>query len=224
MVPQSQKRKRRNSSRVNLFISFGFHALIVIALTYFAAREGLLGKTIKKIAIEMVKEKPPEKPKEQPKPKEEPPKVEAPKTAAVEPPKQVAPAPVARAAEQAPPTVAPAAVDVPSFAFEGGKQVDTSSDPVELYKGLIEYSLRSQWARPEDLDDHAFVAEIEVAVDRAGHISQPVWKKSSGNPRWDDSVRKVLASASSMNHAPPTNFPSHITVRFDVVEMEAALP
>jgi len=64
MTPQSQARERRNSSRVNLLIAFAFHAAIVVALVYFAAREGLLGKQLKKIAVEMVREKPPEKPKE----------------------------------------------------------------------------------------------------------------------------------------------------------------
>src|SRR5215510_14175726 len=87
MVPQTQPRKPRNSSRVNLLISFSFHALIVIVGFYFAARGGLLGNQMKKIAVEMVKEKPPEKPKEPEKPKAEPPKVEPPK---VEPTKVAA--------------------------------------------------------------------------------------------------------------------------------------
>ena len=64
MVPQTQPRKKRNSSKVNLLISFTFHALIVLVGFYFAARGGLLGKQLKKIAVEMVKEKPPEKPKD----------------------------------------------------------------------------------------------------------------------------------------------------------------
>ena len=79
MLPQSQQRKKRNSSKVNLLISFIFHTLIVLAMFYFAARQGLLGKQMKKIAVEMVKEKPPEKPKEPEKPKVETPKVETPK-------------------------------------------------------------------------------------------------------------------------------------------------
>src|ERR1035437_11100928 len=79
MLPQSQQRKKRNSSKVNLLISFIFHTLIVLVMFYFAARQGLLGKQMKKIAVEMVKEKPPEKPKEPEKPKVETPKVETPK-------------------------------------------------------------------------------------------------------------------------------------------------
>src|SRR5579872_4134919 len=120
MVPQTQQRKPRNSSKVNLLISFAFHGVIVIALVYFAARQGLLGKQLKKIAVEMVKEKPPEKPKEQPKPKEELPKTESPKAAVtpkIEAPKLAAQAPPPLAAE-APPASAPPAVDVPSFVFE----------------------------------------------------------------------------------------------------------
>src|SRR6516164_9403189 len=99
MLPQTQKRKPRTPSKVNLLISLAFHTMILVALLYFAARQGLLGKAIKKIAVEMVKEKPPEKPKEPEKPKVEPPKVEPPKVAIkTEVPREVAPPP--------PPTVA----------------------------------------------------------------------------------------------------------------------
>src|ERR1700742_1521902 len=150
MLPQSQPRKKKNSSKVNLTISFVFHVLLVGVLLFFAAREGLLGKKIQKISVEMVKEKPPEKPKEPEKPKVEPPKVETPK---VEPPKVVeetkpTPPPVA-----APPVVAPPAAEVPSFEFEGGKAVNSESDPVQLYKGYIEYVLRSKWNRPDNMED-----------------------------------------------------------------------
>ena len=138
MLPHTQARKKRNSSKVNLLISFTFHALIVVVGLYFAARGGLLGKQIQKISVEMIKEKPPEKPKVAEKPKIEPPK-EAPKLAAapkVEPPKE-APPPAA-----GPPTVAPPAAELPSFVFDGGKTVESSSDPVQLYKGLLEYAFR----------------------------------------------------------------------------------
>ena len=212
MLPQSQERKKRNSSKVNLLISFIFHSVIVLVMFYFAAREGLLGKQLKKISIEMVKEKPPQKPKEPDKPKVEVPKVvEAPKVSApklVEAPKVEAPS--------APPTVAPPAAELPSFEFEGGKAVETSSDPVQLYKGAVEYALRSQWQRPEDEADDGYVAEVQIAVGRDGHLGDSQWQKSSGDVRWDDSVKKALAAVRSMNRPPPTNFPAQIVVRFDV--------
>ena len=225
MLPQSQPRKRRNSSKVNLLISFTFHAAIVLALAYFAAREGLLGKQLKKIAVEMVKEKPPEKPKEPEKPKIEPPKVEPPK---VEPPK-VAVAPRVEVPKEAtppppavnvgpPPPSAPAPAEVPAFVFEGGKAVETGTDPGQLYKGFVEYALRSNWDRPTDIDDKGFVAEVEVSVDRAGRLSQPEWKRGSGNKRWDDSVRTAVAAIKSLDRPPPTNFPPRVIIRFDVQE------
>ena len=224
MVPQSQQRKPRNSSKVNLLISMTFHGLLVAAVLYFAAREGLLGKRIRKIAVEMVKEKPPEKPKEPEKPKVEPPKVEQPKVAQApkfEPPPQVAAPPPPSGA--APPAAAPPPVDVPSFAFDGGRPVETMTDPVQIYKGLVEYAYRSRWNRPEDEQDHAFVAEVEISVDRSGRISNPVWKKSSGDKRWDASVRDVLAEVKGVSSVPPTNFPPRVLVRFDVTESESAI-
>jgi outer membrane biosynthesis protein TonB len=215
MLPQSQERKKQNSSKVNLLISFIFHTLIVVVMFYFAARQGLLGKQMKKIAVEMVKEKPPEKPKEPEKPKMESPKVETPKV--VEKPKEVEEAKAAPPpSTMAPPTVAPPAAELPSFEFEGGKTVETSSDAVQIYKSYLEYALRSKWQRPDNLADENYVAEVEVAVNRAGDVSDPVWRKGSGDPKWDESVRKVFVTVSRLDHPPPTNYPPRETIRFDV--------
>jgi len=218
MQPQTQPRKPRNSSKVNLAISVTFHVVLVLALFYLAAREGFLGKQLQKISVEMVKEKPPEKPREPEKPKVEPPKVETPK---VETPKMVetpAPQPTTVAAVTAPPAVAPPSADLPSFEFEGGKAVETSSDAVQVYKGYLEYALRSKWNRPDNLADDNYVAEVEVAVNRAGDVSDPVWRKGSGDPKWDESVKKVFVAVSHLDHPPPTNFPPRVTIRFDVQE------
>jgi outer membrane biosynthesis protein TonB len=216
MLPQSQARKKRNSSKVNLMISFALHALIVAVALYFAARQGLLGKQLKKISIEMVKEKLPEKPKEPEKPKtEEPPKAEPSRveTAKVAEAPKVTASPVV-----APPSVAPPSAEMPSFEFEGGKAVETSSDPVHLYQSYMEYTLRSKWNRPDNIADDSYVAEVEVSVDRAGQISKPEWKKGSGDKPWDDSVKQVFNVVRDMDRPPPTNFPSRVMVRFDVQE------
>jgi hypothetical protein len=226
MLPQTQQRKPRNSARMNLLISLFFHGAILGALLYFAAREGLLGKQLRKIAVEIVKEKPPDKPKEPEKRKEEPPKVDVPKIVEVpkvEPPKEMAQTPPPNTGA-APPAMAPPSQDVGSFVFDGGKAVETSSDPVQLYKGLLEYSLRSRWDRPEDMDDHDFVVEVEVSVDRKGQIANPVWKKGSGETRWDNSVRQAIAKTSGVSRPPPSNFPSRVVVRFDVVPAEPVNP
>ncbi|HUA39545.1 MAG TPA: TonB family protein [Candidatus Sulfopaludibacter sp.] len=213
MLPHTQARKKRNSSKVNLLISFTFHALIVAVGLYFAARGGLLGKQIQKISVEMIKEKQPPKPKPPDKPKVEPPKVEPPKEAAApkaEPPKELSSPPAG------PPTVAPPAAELPSFVFEGGKTVETSSDPVQLYKGLLEYAFRSKWDRPQNLHDDDYVAEVRVTVDHQGHVSDVEWLKGSGNSRWDDSVRQAITAVQKMDSPPPTNFPPSVVIRFDV--------
>lgn len=212
MIPQTQARKKKNSSKVNLTISFAVHSAIVVVLFYFAAREGFLGKQLQKISVQMVHEKPPEKPPEPPKveppkivetPKQEPPKmVEAPKS---EPPPSAAP-----------PVVAPASTDVPAFDFGGGHTVVSESDPVQLYKGYMEYALRQQWNRPEDMNDDAYVAEVAVDVDKKGDLSNPIWLKGSGNSLWDASVKAVFDSVKVIDRLPPTNFPPHVTIRFDI--------
>jgi hypothetical protein len=173
MIPHTQTRPPKNSGKVNLLISFVFHALLVVVLFYFAAREGLLGKKLEKISVQLIKEKPPEKAKP-PEPKVEPPKVEPPK---VETPKVAAAPKLTAPPVVAPPVVAPANTELPSFDFGGGKAVETSSDPVQLYKGFIEYTLRSKWDRPEDLADADYVAEVAVAVARDGTLSDVRWEK-----------------------------------------------
>jgi outer membrane biosynthesis protein TonB len=67
------------------------------------------------------------------------------------------------------------------------------------------------------------VAEVEIDVDRSGNIKNPVFTKTTGNKVWDDSVRQAVNLTKSVNHAPPTNFPSHVTVKFDVQEAEPVL-
>lgn len=224
------KTRRRNSSGVNLLISVVFHGVIVLVLVYFAAREGLLGKELKKIAVEMVKETPPEPKKEEPPPEEiaqtppETPPLDAPEV--TRPPEDnppAAPPPSAGLADNSAPVVAPPPSALPSFSFAGGQAVRTTSDPIQLYKGFIEFSLRSRWNRPTDMADNLFVAEVEIGVDPRGQLSSPVWKKSSGNPRWDASVREALAATPAVNRPPPTNFPSRVLVRFDVQEVQSEL-
>jgi TonB family protein len=210
MLPQSQPRRTKNSSKVNLAISFTFHAALVLVLLYFAARSGILGDQLKKITIQMVKEqKPPPKPKPPP-PPPPPPKIVAPKVVA--PPKVMA----AKAPPPAAPIVAPPAQVLPSFDFGGGRAVATSSDPVQLYKGAIQYAFQSKWNRPDNIDDARFVDEIQVDVSRDGQISNPQWEKSSGNATWDESVRKAIQAVTSMDAPPPTNFPPKVVIRFDV--------
>jgi len=227
MLPATQKRKPRNSSKVNLFLSLIFHSLIVLAVFFFAAHEGFLGERMRTLTVVMDPKKP--EPKDPVKPKEvEPPKPEPPKLADLvkppEPPKFTQ-APPPATAMTAPPAIAPPVADAASFDFSGGVVVESSSDPVEIYKGQLEYSLRSGWNRPEDLDDQSLVAEVEVAVDAKGQIAaDPVWKKSSGQKRWDDSVRQALAKTRSMSRPPPANFPSRFVVRFDVVATEPVGP
>jgi len=216
MLPQTHHRKKRNSSKVNLAISFVLHAALVGALLYCAARQGWLGKQVQHISVTMVKEKTPEKPKEPEKPKAEPPKVDLPKN---EPPKYEEPKPAA-APVNAPPVVAPPNADVPSFQFEGGKAVNTESDPVQLYKGYVEYVLRSKWNRPDNMEDEKYVAEVQVSVDKAGNLRDVQWEKGSGNTKWDQSVRDVFKEVQTIDRRPPTNFPPQVTIRFDIESEE----
>ena len=217
MIPQSQPKKRKNSSKANLIISTIFHAILVGLMFYFAARSGILGKKVQTITTTLIHEKKPEMPKPKPEPPKEPPK-EVPK----ELPKVVE-APRTPAPSTAPPVVAPPPAEVPGFTFDGGKTVESSSDPVQLYKGYMEYVLRSKWDRPDNMDDGKYAAEVAVNVDKAGDINESKWLKGSGNAKWDQSVRNVFKEVSNIGRPPPTNFPPDVTIRFDVQEEDVPL-
>jgi TonB family protein len=108
---------------------------------------------------------------------------------------------------------------MPAFNFsDGAKPVETSTNaPLLYYKSLMEYALRSNWERPADLADDAFVAEVEVSVDPSGRITGVDWKKGSGNAQWDDSVKRAIAATKTVNRPPPRDFPGKVLVRFDVL-------
>lgn len=216
-----QKRTKRNSSKVNLVISVIFHGVLIFVVFFFAAREGLVGKRLKQLAVTMVpKEKKPEPPKEKPpEPKPEPVKPsETPKTSLPPPPVETAThAPPPPPVDAGPVTAAPAAVSLPSFEFsDGAKEVQSISDPNGIYKALVEHSLRSAWNRPEDLPDDNFVARVEVEVSTSGRVLDYHWISGSGNARWDNSVKAALEETKSISRPPPKGFPNKFEVKFDV--------
>ena len=205
-----------------LLVSLVFHVVLIGLLAWFAAREGMLGQPLKQITVRLLRPPVPEKPpapepprppppQEKPTPLSEPapPNVAAPMPAPISAP---APAPVA-------PVAAPAPAEMPALIFEdGGKTVQTEKDPMALYRNFVEFSLRSRWNRPTDLADERFVAEVEVAVDAGGRISDPRWKRKSGDARWDASVMDAISQTRKLNHSPPAGFPVRLTVRFDVIQ------
>lgn len=206
--------RKRNSSKVNLTISFVFHTIIIVGAAYFAARSGALGHKLK--ALTVVTEKKPEKEKEKEKPKEnkpEPPKVQEVK-AATAPPRTVVAA-AAPPPESTAPAVAPAAVTIGDVDFNGGADV-RAADPNDVYKSLVQDALRAKWRRPEDTPDDSYSVEVQLTVDSKGNLGNYQWIQGSGDKRWDDSVKAALAATKSINHSPPKGFPPTFTVKFDV--------
>ena len=109
---------------------------------------------------------------------------------------------------------------LPSFQFsDGAHEVESISDPSDIYKALVEHTLRSRWNRPEDMADDNFVAEVEVTIDPSGRVRDYHWMTGSGDARWDNSVKAVLAQTKVISRAPPKGFPEKFTVRFDVESM-----
>ena len=208
------QRRKRNSSKINLTISAIFHTVLILVVFVFAAREGMLGKTLKQITVTMVpKDKKPEPVKEKPpEPKVEQAKVDAPKP--VLPPAQAAAAPPP---SDSSPAVAPAPSISADFAFaDGAHAVESVSDPNTIYKTLVEHSLKSRWKRPENMADDHFTVDVEVTVEKDGAVDGYRWVKGSGDDLWDKSVKDVLTQTKAIDRPPPKNFPRTFIVRFDV--------
>jgi len=229
-----EPRKPSKVARVGAGLSLALHVLVIGGLVVLAAREGMLGTRLKTIAVTMLpKEKPPEPPKEKPLvkppdpvPETKPPVATPPPAAATPPP--AGPPPAAPAAGPPPataPLMAPPPAELPSFAFEGGKVVEAVTNPKSLYRGLVEYTLRSQWKRPEGVDDLRYAAEVELAIDPSGRVLASEWKRGSGDAAWDASVRRAVAATPAIGRPPPEGFPARIIVRFDAIpEVDALTP
>ena len=201
-------------NRTNIIIAVAFHAILLFVVVFFASKEGMLGNKMKTLAVTMMpKEKPPEvvKPKtETPKSDIPQPVVSTPKTETVQPPSTAAPK------TEAPPMAAPPAAELPSIQFnDGAKEVLTTTDPNKLYASYIEYSFKSQWKRPENINDENFEAFVELTIDNKGKIVDNKWLSGSGNSTWDNSVKRVFAEVKSISRPPPKGFPPTFKVRFD---------
>lgn len=207
--------RKKNSAKTNVILSIVFHAVLVIAGALWAAHEGMLGDKLKTLSASILdKEKKLEAKKVEPK-QEEVKKIEQPKLtdvvkATAPPPPPFVPPPAAGA----PPPPPPVVLGGGDFALS--QDALTGGDPVAHYRQSVETTLRTRWDRPSDIDDTTFVAEVELALNSSGQITGHEWKKGSGDKRWDDSVRKVVAGTKSISRPPPSGFPEKFLVRFDV--------
>jgi len=183
---------------------------------------GLFGLPLKEITVRLMTPPEPEKPPAPEKPKPELPTEKPAPFTEPAPPKVSAPTPAKSstpAPEPMPAVAAPAPAEMPALVFDdGSKTVQTEKDPATLYRSFVEFSLRSRWNRPKDIADEHYVAEVEVAVDVAGHISDPHWKRKSGDARWDASVLDAINQTRKPDRPPPAGFPARLTVRFDVIQ------
>ena len=207
-------RRKKNSAKVNLTVSIVIHGLLFAAGAYWAAHEGVLGKTLQNLSVGILaKEKKAEAAKKiEAKPAEQ--KVEQLKVEQKAVAAQARIAPPPPAAINLPESVAPPPVVLGDTFFS--KDEITSGDPVVHYKSLVESALKAKWDRPTDVSDADFKAEVELALDRSGKIAGYDWKKGSGNARWDSSVRKAVESMKAMSRPLPQGFPDKFVVRFDV--------
>ena len=195
----------------NLIIAAVFHVLIIVPLIFFASHEGMLGKKMQTLSVVLMP-----KPKvEEVKPKVEQPRVETPKVALpTEQPKTV-PQTVQAPLPSIAPAAAPPPAEMPAINFsDGAKEVNTVTDPIQLYKAYIESHIKSQWNTPQS--DYETLAEISITPE--GKISPIAIVSNTGDKEWTKSVNDTLAKVKILSRPPPKGFPNHFQIRFDTAE------
>src|SRR5262245_14207113 len=171
-------RQQNNTPGVGIIVSVLLHSVVFGLLIFLAAREGMLGRELRKIAVTLV---PRPKQMEPVKPIEKPATVPTPQIAVLQPPPKVNPvvsppparetiqnevlAPPPNPAIEAPRLAAPPPSAIPALEFGGARLVETASDPTVLYRSYVEYVFRANWTRPANLRDQTYVAEVEVEID-----------------------------------------------------------
>jgi len=66
------------------------------------------------------------------------------------------------------------------------------------------------------MEDSTFVAEVELSIDTQGKVTGSKFVKSSGNTRWDNTVKAAVAATKVITRPPPKKFPTTCVARFDV--------
>ncbi|MCC7375551.1 MAG: TonB C-terminal domain-containing protein [Verrucomicrobiales bacterium] len=234
------------SRRIGLAVSMVLHGLIIAGLIGLAAREGMLGEDLHRIAVTLVPKPasiepppPPSAPPESP----PPPNVDATQPSVPDPAPEIvreepssAPAPVPALTETTSGSspnafdiagvvpAGPTGPAIPGFEIGGAQVTRSDLDASHQFKGYVEHLLRSAWRRPAGLADSNYVAEIDVSIDPHGTLVGTTWRRGSGNAAWDASVRQALSLTRSIGRPPPRDFPASVLVRFDVPTAAESAP
>ncbi len=85
--------------------------------------------------------------------------------------------------------------------YGGGAQGNVRLSPELLdYFRRLEEKVRSSWVLPESLvrDAGKLVVELRIVIEKDGRVSEARIERGSGNPYFDDSVRRAIRKASPL--------------------------
>lgn len=103
---------------------------------------------------------------------------------------------------EAPPSVRPGSRGAPVGGGGGGGAQGTVRVSPELrdYFRRLEESVRSSWVLPGALarDAAKLVVELRIVIEKDGRVSEERIERGSGNPYFDDSVRRAIRKASPL--------------------------
>jgi len=84
------------------------------------------------------------------------------------------------------------------------------SDPKSLYKALVEHTLRSAGTSLTILRTTASWPRWSWRWIRSGNIADTRWLRGSGDARWDNSVKAVLAETKTVGKSAAERFPGEV--------------
>ena len=80
---------------------------------------------------------------------------------------------------------------------------------ISIYASQIDSQIRTQWNLPKYLTDKNLTSQVEIRINRQGHIIYKKTLVSSGNDSFDSSVLKAIANAEPYPE-PPANIQNAI--------------
>jgi colicin import membrane protein len=105
--------------------------------------------------------------------------------------------------------------ETPDLATQGlgTASPEASTEPLgmeaSLYLSFLRDQVQSEWSYPEVMRTRDLSVIVSIKIDRAGQLVKLKVEKSSGNPRFDDSLLRAVKKAAPFNPLPESIKGSH---------------
>ncbi|MGE4131645.1 MAG: energy transducer TonB [Bdellovibrionales bacterium] len=85
---------------------------------------------------------------------------------------------------------------------EGNSPTGLEKIEFDRYLGDLENKIRGNWSIPQWLADARLTARVQILIDERGYVVKKIFKKSSGNDIFDNSVVAAIDNSSPLGEPP----------------------